>query len=81
MDEYTIRIESDGVELWRRVFDHVPTEGEIQELLRDDWLQLFACNDSRFNMSVCLQMLQDCSIPGECPIGRIYLDHVWKLRS
>ena len=82
MDEYTIRIEYNGVELWHKTFDFVPSLGCVWSSLGADWTRLFAAGDTCFNFIQCNEIMTKCnSIPGECPQGLIYLNHVWKLRG
>ncbi len=80
MDEYTIRIESDGVELWHRTFDYIPMINTVWGYVGGDWQQAFSHTMPIFDASLCYTILHDCnSIPGQCTAGQVYLDHIWKL--
>ncbi len=79
MDEYTVRIEVNGVERWRSWFEYNPSRNAVYERLGVAWERL-SDEETRSYISQCYAILQRCnSIPGQCPMGRIYLDHVWKL--
>lgn len=82
MDEYTIRIEVNGVELWRRVFCYCPSRNSVFLQLSKEFAAYINGTQARADISCCYTIVQKCnSIPGECSSGRIHLDKTWKLRD